>query len=416
MKNENVDLEEVKSALKGIDTRIRELFKGISNKEIYIKDLLNDEDDIITHQKMAIRLWSLLYSMLKNNLEVVLTEAISIIDNWNDPKKFTHCIHPDVLNDPINKWSSLEFLYEQYIKVKFICGRDYNDEDIFDLDILKHLDELSKGNRDCDFLNVVERVNYQQILRFSRSEELRDLRRVVKNQSDNNESLKSSIGSIALAQDQADSLRTQVDNLNVDLNNILLSKAYHDMLSDKKRERSSILYTCQVLGFCCLLLPFIIILCHDVIISGVTKAKTFEWHSFSLYLSPVLFIEIGLLYFFRISYSELRGVNAQIIQIQVRLSACKFIGDYVKQKQIAYNETLFGKKDASDDIQRLYEKMNGKNNVHYNFGDVGMVKFPEEFEKLIFSPIQTSGDNIPAALDGVNSIAELAGKVMSAKK
>ncbi|MBA5203456.1 hypothetical protein H2Y57_07105 [Pectobacterium aroidearum] len=412
--NENID--RVKSELGGIDNRIRELFKGVDNKIINLGELLINGDDAITHQKLTIRLWSLLYSALINNLEVVLTEAIYIIDNWNDTNKFIHCINPEVLNEPINKWSSLEFLYEQYIKVKFITGRYYNDEDVFNIEILKHLDKLSKGKRACDFLNVVGRVTHQQILEFARSEEFRDLKKGVKEQGENNESLKSSIDSIVVAQGQADTLRSQVDNLNIDLNNILLSKAYHDMLSDKRRERSSVLYTCQFLSLFCISVPFITIMFHDVILAGILQEGELQWHSLVLYLSPLLFIEFAFLYFFRLSYSELRGINAQIIQIQVRLSACKFIGDYVKQKQIAYNESLFGKRDAYDDIQKLYEKMNSKGESHHTLCDVGMVKFPDEFEKLIFSPIQTSGDNIPAALDGVNSIAELAGKVMSAKK
>ncbi|HEE1233111.1 TPA: hypothetical protein R6486_005371 [Klebsiella pneumoniae] len=35
------------------------------------------------------------------------------------------------------------------------------------------------------------------------------------------------------------------------------------------------------------------------------------------------------------------------------------------------------------------------------------------FEKLIFSPIQVTSENIPSLLDGASSIAELAGKVFS---
>ncbi|WP_412465395.1 hypothetical protein [Klebsiella pneumoniae] len=35
------------------------------------------------------------------------------------------------------------------------------------------------------------------------------------------------------------------------------------------------------------------------------------------------------------------------------------------------------------------------------------------FEKLIFSPIQVSSENIPSLLDGASSIAELAGKILS---
>ncbi|MEI7232839.1 hypothetical protein WCT82_03595 [Pectobacterium carotovorum] len=413
MNDEIVDLEKIKNDLNKLDHQIYEILNDKKDKHFNLSNILKEDREDI-YFTVYYRVWKLVFSKLSDNIDVFHIEAKILIDEWIDDKSdLPAFFNPRCFRNELSKWFSLEYLYELCVKVSFYHG-GLNSSDVFDVNLLKRLTELS-SEVGVDFLNLVERVSYNLVLTFSRSDEFIRIKQEIKKQEENNYNLQSSIESIQQAQDKVDKLKKQLDKINIDTNNILLSQAYHDMLSDKKIEKNSILYTCQILGFFCILVPFVIIMSHDVIFKWIDPAQGIRWYGFALYISPVVFIEFAFLYFFRISYSELRGVNAQIIQIQVRLSACKFIGDYVKQKQIAYNETLFGKQNAFDDIRNLYIKMK-ESSVDIKLEDVGVVKFPEEFEKLIFSPIQTSGDNIPAALDGVNSIAELAGKVMSAKK
>ncbi|MCK5961953.1 hypothetical protein KMY62_26195, partial [Klebsiella pneumoniae] len=100
--------------------------------------------------------------------------------------------------------------------------------------------------------------------------------------------------------------------------------------------------------------------------------------AFSYYL-PILSLELLFFYFMRLYYIEEKAIKAQILQIEQRLSLCEFIHDYVETKNNS---------GAEKESWSL-------------------------FEKLIFSPIQVTSENIPSLLDGASSIAELAGKVLS---
>lgn len=123
------------------------------------------------------------------------------------------------------------------------------------------------------------------------------------------------------------------------------------------------------------------------------------------YTLPILAFEMVLLYFSRVMYVDLKSLKAQMIQIEHRIASCEFIRNYVKQKDGYLNEII--KLAANNEgIKKILSE-----------GSVDrFIGFPADFEKLIFNPIQMNSENIPALLDGVSSIAELAGKVMSAKK
>ncbi|HDH0521531.1 TPA: hypothetical protein PIQ12_004518, partial [Klebsiella pneumoniae] len=97
------------------------------------------------------------------------------------------------------------------------------------------------------------------------------------------------------------------------------------------------------------------------------------------YYLPILSLELLMFYFMRLYYIEGKSIKAQMLQIDQRLSLCEFIHDYVETKNNS------GSEKESWSL----------------------------FEKLIFSPIQVTSENIPSLLDGASSIAELAGKVLS---
>ncbi|HCQ7467721.1 TPA: hypothetical protein P7Y84_005232 [Klebsiella pneumoniae] len=97
------------------------------------------------------------------------------------------------------------------------------------------------------------------------------------------------------------------------------------------------------------------------------------------YYLPILSLELLMFYFMRLYYIEGKSIKAQMLQIDQRLSLCEFIHDYVETKNNS------GTEKESWSL----------------------------FEKLIFSPIQVTSENIPSLLDGASSIAELAGKVLS---
>ena len=88
---------------------------------------------------------------------------------------------------------------------------------------------------------------------------------------------------------------------------------------------------------------------------------------------------MAIIYFFRLSYLEAKALRTQLMQIELRLSLCSFIDGYVE-----------------------YRKKN----------DIAIDKVLDAFDSLIFSPIQTNENNIPAMFDGLEAIAGVAEKVM----
>ncbi|HFD4418920.1 TPA: hypothetical protein ACPUHS_003865 [Klebsiella pneumoniae] len=157
-------------------------------------------------------------------------------------------------------------------------------------------------------------------------------------------------------------------------NFVLLSKAFSNLLKTKKAEyvtnhRSVIIFSSWLIAT-----PLFALLNHIYNFFPVE----FNLNSLFYYL-PILSLELLFFYFMRLYYIEGKVIKAQLLQIEQRLSLCEFIHDYVETKNNS---------GAEKESWSL-------------------------FEKLIFSPIQVSSENIPSLLDGASSIAELAGKVLS---
>ncbi|MER4282526.1 hypothetical protein J9A42_30225, partial [Klebsiella pneumoniae] len=159
-----------------------------------------------------------------------------------------------------------------------------------------------------------------------------------------------------------------------DYNFVLLSKAFSNLRGKKRTEFQINNFIVLIFSLCLTCIPLIALANH---IKG--------WYIVELNLSslayylPLLSLELLLFYFMRLYYIEGKAIKAQLLQIDQRLSLCEFIHDYVETK-----------------------KNSGAEKESWSL-----------FEKLIFSPIQVTSENIPSLLDGASSIAELAGKVLS---
>ncbi|MFJ5505771.1 hypothetical protein ACIPUO_16370 [Pectobacterium carotovorum] len=165
----------------------------------------------------------------------------------------------------------------------------------------------------------------------------------------------------------------------------------------------------------------LVVLSISIIIHVIAPVimKAFAWTHYDYYMQlvsfnllsaifyslPIIAFEMVLFYFSRVAYIEVKSFKTQLVQIEHRIASCEFIRNYMKQK----NEHF-------DKVIRLSNNEMAKK-IFIDGDSIGkIIGFPSDFEKLIFNPIQMNSDNIPAVLDGVSSIAELAGKVMSAKK
>lgn len=162
-----------------------------------------------------------------------------------------------------------------------------------------------------------------------------------------------------------------------DYNFVLLSKAFSNLLQSKKSESLKNKKTTNKFFLFLVSIPMLVLINH---VFGIYKVEI-NIDAIAYYL-PILSLEVLVFYYMRLYYIEGKILNTQILQIEQRLSLCEFIHDYVDTKN---------KTGADKDSWSL-------------------------FEKLIFSPIQLSSENIPSILDGASAVADVVSKVMPKDK
>lgn len=262
---------------------------------------------------------------------------------------------------------------------------------------LERLDQLaSPSDRDAQFLWIERSMPAALIKSILSSEEFVTLRKMANDVSGYEEKFTNQIelgtqkaqeqiekasdnlkALINRAENSQKDISTYVDKLNEyksEYNFVLLSKAFSNLLHTKQDEYQKNHYSVIFFSVLLVLIP------TGALINHIFELYKVEFNLSALaYYLPILSLELLMFYFMRLYYIEGKAIKAQLLQIEQRLSLCEFIHDYVETKS---------KSGSEKESWSL-------------------------FEKLIFSPIQVSSENIPSLLDGASSIAELAGKVLS---
>ena len=169
-------------------------------------------------------------------------------------------------------------------------------------------------------------------------------------------------------------LENRIQNLRSEYNFVGLSSGFNKIKEKKEIELTSTISTYKKLFGCILMAPLIVAITHISLPNVLPKD-----YSAIFVVLPFFTIEMILIYFFRLSYLEAKSLRTQLIQIELRLSLCTFIDSYVEYR-----------KSNNADIEKVLDS----------------------FDSLIFSPIQTNENNIPAMFDGIEAIAGLADKVI----
>lgn len=266
-----------------------------------------------------------------------------------------------------------------------------------DFSILERLDRLSpKDNIPISFTWIEQTMPAALVKHLLRSDKFSLFKNIATNVGGFEEEISKQIkNGINAAQNEAEQLKEKIETLvnNADssikslqeydeklkkykseYNFVLLSKAFSNLLKTKKAEYVTNHRSVIFFSSCLIATPLFALLNH------IYNFFPVEFNLNALfYFLPILSLELLFFYFMRLYYIEGKAIKAQILQIEQRLSLCEFIHDYVETKNNS---------GAEKESWSL-------------------------FEKLIFSPIQVTSENIPSLLDGASSIAELAGKVLS---
>lgn len=175
---------------------------------------------------------------------------------------------------------------------------------------------------------------------------------------------------------EIEALQGALGRITTTYNFVGLVKGFETLASAKKTERSRSFLALLLLG------ALMVIPVATQLWFTATNIDTIESHRSTLIysLGPLIALEVILLYFFRVVLSNFRGVTAQLLQINLRISLCQFIQSYSEYS------TKIKKQDA------------------------GAL---EKFENLIFSGISSGIESMPSTFDGVEQIAKLVNSMRS---
>lgn len=178
--------------------------------------------------------------------------------------------------------------------------------------------------------------------------------------------------------EEIDALREGLTRITTTYNFVGLVKGFESLASGKKRERRRSFVSLLVLG-ALMVAPVAAQLWFTT-----THIDTIESHRNTLIYSlpPLIALEVILLYLFRVVLLHFRGITAQMLQINLRISLCQFIQSYSE----------YSMKIKKQDATAL-----------------------DKFESLIFSAITSDSESLPSTFDGVEQIAKLVNSIRGGK-
>lgn len=145
-----------------------------------------------------------------------------------------------------------------------------------------------------------------------------------------------------------------------------LHHGFSNLKKDKIVERDITFKFLMFLGICLVLLPFL------KFIGVVGHNEDLVKEAFSV--AAMFAFELIVIYFFRIALQNYRSIKAQLLQIDLRMTLCQFINNYV---------------DFASDARKSDKELLAK------------------FEQVIFSSIVTEDSGIPSTFDGLEQVAKI---------
>ena len=175
---------------------------------------------------------------------------------------------------------------------------------------------------------------------------------------------------------ETDGLLDVINRMQSQYNFVGLVKGFEALANQKKDEARWTFWSLLALG-----VVMIVPVCTQLgFVLG--NAETIDSHRATLIYSlpTLLALELILLYFFRVVLANYKGLQAQLLQLDLRVSLCQFIESYSEYS------TKIKKADSSA---------------------------LERFEAIVFSGITSDAENMPTAFDGVEQLSKLVSSLRS---
>ncbi|WP_417552518.1 hypothetical protein [Marinomonas fungiae] len=227
--------------------------------------------------------------------------------------------------------------------------------------------ETTKRSIDRYSLTVPSTV-MSYLLKVTKSSNVKDVLEIESKVDGYNSSLNNNV-------EQIKGLESRIDNLKSKYNFMALSHGFERILSEKKGQLNEMRNYLIVMGVL-IMVPVMLVL-------------MFLWNSLDdlelkvLYITvPMLTLSFTMIYFFRIILSNYNELKPEILQMELRVTLCSFIEDYVK----------YSKEIKKEDKEAL-----------------------AMFEKVVFSEINDARNPVPAFFEGLEGIAKVVGSYKSGK-
>jgi hypothetical protein len=175
---------------------------------------------------------------------------------------------------------------------------------------------------------------------------------------------------ILVKREETAGLQESIDRMQTKYNFVGLVKGFEALVNKKKSELDGAFFSMLALGTLmvlpvCVQLGFV--LRHAEIIDSYRAGLLY-------FLPPLLTLELILLYFFRVILSNYRGLQTQLLQLDLRVSLCQFIQNYSE----------YAAKIKKTDAAAL-----------------------ERFESIVFSAVTSNAETMPTTFDGVEQLSKL---------
>lgn len=169
---------------------------------------------------------------------------------------------------------------------------------------------------------------------------------------------------------RASKLKESLDHYKNAFNFVGLSEGFDNLATQKKGEMDKVLFWLRLTAILIifpLVSEVVYILNHAGDIEALTRVML-------LVAFPTISLVAIFVYYFRVLLSNYKSIQSQLLQIELRLTLCRFIHNYSEY--------------AND--------MKAKDNASL-----------EKFENMIFSSIIPNSENIPSTFDGVEQLSKL---------
>ncbi len=264
------------------------------------------------------------------------------------------------------------FIFEIYLSIKNELSREFEQAKHFVLTNLNSFDTNAKEQIEYALMEMPISI-FKAVANSDSIENLKDFNDL----SAKAKNLKETWDyEISEKEKKVNELKESLEKYENGFNFVGLFQGFDDLSKEKNDEKNNLIFWLRILSVLIIIPVFVELFVIYTNIDNIVKIKD----GLIISIFPTVSLIALSLYYFRVLLFNYKSVKAQILQIELRKTLCRFIQNYAD-----YSSTL-KKQDPNSLIK---------------------------FENIIFSQIGSNDENIPSTLDGIDQITNLIKSIRS---